>query len=84
MQPILPEGTPAPRRNGHHAALLSTEATDDARHLSPKSLQPDVAYGAAVVDGAQNPDEAKRFIDASSHGEGAAALNQAGFKPPPG
>lgn len=50
----------------------------------PESLQPDVAYGAAVVDGAQNPDEAKRFIDGLLQGEGAAALKQAGFKPPPG
>ena len=50
----------------------------------PKSLQPNVAYGASVVDGAQNPDEAKRFIDGLLHGKGAAALKQAGFKPPPG
>jgi molybdate transport system substrate-binding protein len=50
----------------------------------PRSLQPDVAYGAAVVDGASNPDEAKRFIDGLLHGQGAAALEQAGFKPPPG
>ena len=39
---------------------------------------------AAVVNGAQNPDEAKRFIDGLLHGKGAAALKQAGFKPPPG
>jgi len=65
-----------------------TDVTAANRELDavklPKSLQPDVAYGAAVVDGAQNPDEAKRFIDGLLDGKGAAALKQAGFKPPPG
>jgi molybdate transport system substrate-binding protein len=50
----------------------------------PLSLQPDVAYEAAVVDGSPNPDEARRFIDGLLHGKGAATLEQAGFKPPPG
>lgn len=50
----------------------------------PASLQPDVAYGAAVVVGAKNPDGAQSFIDGLLHGDGASALRQAGFKPPPG
>jgi molybdate transport system substrate-binding protein len=46
-------------------------------------LQPDVAYGAAVVTGAHNPDGARGFIDGLLAGDGARALKQAGFKPPP-
>jgi molybdate transport system substrate-binding protein len=49
----------------------------------PKDLQPDVAYGAAVVDGAANPDGAQTFIDGLVTGQGAAALKDAGFGPPP-
>jgi molybdate transport system substrate-binding protein len=50
----------------------------------PAALRPDVAYGAAVVVGAGNPDGAREFIDALLTGDGASALKQAGFKPPPG
>ncbi len=50
----------------------------------PAELQPDVAYGAAVVTGAKNPDGARRFIDGLLSGDGSAALREAGFKPPPG
>jgi molybdate transport system substrate-binding protein len=49
----------------------------------PAMLQPDVAYGAAVVTGADNPDGARKFIDGLLAGDGARALKQAGFKPPP-
>jgi molybdate transport system substrate-binding protein len=49
----------------------------------PARLQPDVAYGAAVVVGAQHPAEAREFIDGLLHGPGADALEEAGFKPPP-
>src|SRR6185312_1127364 len=40
----------------------------------PKDLQPDVAYGAAVVKGAANPEGAQDFIDGLTQGEGAQAL----------
>ncbi|MGE5858502.1 MAG: molybdate ABC transporter substrate-binding protein [Solirubrobacterales bacterium] len=50
----------------------------------PAELQPDVAYGAAVVTGAKNPDGARGFIDGLLSGDGSAALREAGFKPPPG
>ena len=50
----------------------------------PKDLQPDVAYGAAVVKGAANPEGAQDFIDGLTVGEGAQALKDAGFGPPPG
>ncbi|MET0957691.1 MAG: molybdate ABC transporter substrate-binding protein [Solirubrobacterales bacterium] len=49
----------------------------------PADLQPDVAYGVAVVDGAENPEGAQSFIDGLLEGEGADALADAGFKPPP-
>ncbi len=49
----------------------------------PADLQPDVAYGAAVVEGAENPDGARAFIDGLLDGKGAAALEQTGFGPPP-
>ena len=50
----------------------------------PAALRPDVAYGAAVVVGAGSPDGAREFIDGLLDGDGASALKQAGFKPPPG
>lgn len=49
----------------------------------PESLQPTVAYGAAVVKGAKNADEAKTFIDGLVDGEGRKQLDAAGFLPPP-
>ena len=49
----------------------------------PASLQPTVAYGAAVVKGAKNPDAAKTFVDGLVHGDGRKALDAAGFLPPP-
>ena len=50
----------------------------------PAELQPDVEYGAAVVTGAKNAEEARRFIDGLLTEDGATALRGAGFKPPPG
>ena len=50
----------------------------------PSPLQPHVAYAAAVVVGANNPDGAREFIDGLLDGDGALALEEAGFKPPPG
>jgi molybdate transport system substrate-binding protein len=49
----------------------------------PADLQPDVAYGAAVVTDANNPEGAQQFIDGLRHGDGADALKAAGFGPPP-
>ena len=50
----------------------------------PAELQPNVEYGAAVVTGANNPEGARKFIDGLLNGDGATALKEAGFKPPPG
>ena len=49
----------------------------------PRRLQPDVAYAAAVVAGAEDPAQAERFLDGLIHGKGAADLRRAGFLPPP-
>lgn len=66
--------------------VTDVTATDGAlRAIAlPPQLEPDVAYGAAVVTGAENAGGAKTFIDGLLHGDGAAALQNAGFKPPPG
>jgi molybdate transport system substrate-binding protein len=49
----------------------------------PRSLQPHVAYAAAVVAGAREPALARRFVEGLLTGEGAAALQAAGFTGPP-
>ena len=47
------------------------------------ALQPRVAYGAGVVDGAPQPEAARRYLDGLTGGACAAALRDAGFGPPP-
>jgi molybdate transport system substrate-binding protein len=49
----------------------------------PESLQPQVAYGVAVVKGAKHPRQAREFINGLLHGAGQQALHAAGFEPPP-
>jgi molybdate transport system substrate-binding protein len=49
----------------------------------PAELQPNVAYGVAVVKGAKHPEQAKKFIAGLLDGAGADALKDAGFEPPP-
>jgi molybdate transport system substrate-binding protein len=50
----------------------------------PASLQPQVAYGVAVVKGAKHPDQARAFVDGLLKGQGRKQLAAAGFMPPPG
>jgi molybdate transport system substrate-binding protein len=50
----------------------------------PNALQPQVAYGVAVVKGARHPEEARAFIDGLLGGAGREELRKAGFEPPPG
>jgi molybdate transport system substrate-binding protein len=50
----------------------------------PADLEPQVAYGVAVVKGAKHPQQAQRFIDGLLKGAGREALDSAGFLPPPG
>jgi molybdate transport system substrate-binding protein len=49
----------------------------------PAALQPQVAYGVAVVTGAPHARAARRFVAGLLRGGGAAALRAAGFEPPP-
>jgi molybdate transport system substrate-binding protein len=49
----------------------------------PARLQPEVAYGAAVVKGSKHAAIARRYIDGLVSGKGQQALRTAGFLPPP-
>jgi molybdate transport system substrate-binding protein len=49
----------------------------------PEDLQPQVAYGVAVVKGSRHPEQAKAFVDGLVSGDGRKALDDAGFLPPP-
>jgi molybdate transport system substrate-binding protein len=49
----------------------------------PADLQPQVAYGVAVVKGAKHPEQAKAFVDGLINGDGRKRLDAAGFLPPP-
>jgi molybdate transport system substrate-binding protein len=50
----------------------------------PAALQPEVAYGVAIVKGAPHRAAALRFVAGLVQGAGADALKAAGFAPPPG
>jgi molybdate transport system substrate-binding protein len=62
--------------------VVATDGKVKAIEL-PKSLQPSVEYGVAVVKGAKEPEAAQAFIDGLTDGAGAKALDDAGFEPPP-
>ena len=49
----------------------------------PPSLQPDVAYAAAVIESSDDKAAAREFLDGLIDGEGAEDLRRAGFLPPP-
>lgn len=49
----------------------------------PERLQPQVAYAATVVRGGSNPAVARQFVDGLRSGDGARALEEAGFGPAP-
>jgi len=64
--------------------ITDVEATDgrlEAIEL-PEKLQPDVAYGVAIVKGSKNAGAAREFVDGLLNGDGAAVLREAGFEPP--
>jgi molybdate transport system substrate-binding protein len=61
-----------------------TDLTGDLTGIElPPDLQPTVAYGAGVVDGAKQPDLAQQYLDGLSEGPCADALKDEGFGPPP-
>jgi molybdate transport system substrate-binding protein len=49
----------------------------------PAELQPTVTYGAGVVDGAEQPERAQRYVLGLVEGPCADALEEAGFGPAP-
>ena len=49
----------------------------------PPELEPEATYGAGVVEGAREPEEAQAFVDGLADGPCADALREAGFGPPP-
>ena len=49
----------------------------------PDRLQPEIAYGAGVVDGSERPEDARAFVAGLRSGPCAAALRAAGFGRPP-
>ena len=49
----------------------------------PAALQPNVAYGIAVVRGTPNAENARAFVSGLLHGFGQGELLKAGFLPPP-
>jgi molybdate transport system substrate-binding protein len=49
----------------------------------PPDLQPTVAYGAGVVEGAEQPGPAQQYLDGLTEGACADALREEGFGPPP-
>ena len=51
--------------------------------LLPSGLRPEVAYAAAVVEGAPHRAQARRFIAGLLHGRGLRAMRAAGFELPP-
>jgi molybdate transport system substrate-binding protein len=65
--------------------VSDVRATDGALKAIelPARLQPDVAYGVAVVKGAKEPEAARAFVAGLLEGAGAQALKDAGFEPPP-
>ncbi len=66
--------------------MTDVVATDGALKAVdlPPSLEPDVAYAVAVVVDAPNPIGARQFVEGLLAGDGADALEAAGFGPPPG
>lgn len=49
----------------------------------PAGLQPQVAYGVAVLKGTAHPQQARAFVEGLLQGQGRADLLAAGFLPPP-
>jgi len=62
--------------------VAATSGKADALQL-PSGLQPQVAYGVAVVTGAKHPAQAQAFIAGLLRGPGHQDLRKAGFLAPP-
>jgi molybdate transport system substrate-binding protein len=66
----------------YRSDVKATKGKLDAHQLAAR-LQPEVAYGAGVVKGAEQPVEARRYVNGLRSGACANALRKAGFGPPP-
>jgi molybdate transport system substrate-binding protein len=65
--------------------VYRTDLVDGLEAITlPTHLQPRVAYGAGVVQGAAQPELARRYLDGLTRGACAEALREAGFGAPPG
>jgi molybdate transport system substrate-binding protein len=63
--------------------VYRTDLVDGLKAVTlPQDLQPVVEYGAGVVNGAENPDAAKQYLDGLTSGTCADALRSAGFGAP--
>ena len=61
-----------------------TDVTDGVTGVElPPDLRPTVAYGAGVVDGADQPELAQQYLDGLTDGPCADALREEGFGSPP-
>jgi molybdate transport system substrate-binding protein len=64
--------------------VYRTDIVDGLEAIAlPEDLQPTVAYGAGVVEGAEQPELAQRYLDGLTDGACADVLRAAGFGPPP-
>lgn len=67
------------------AFVYRTDLVDGLAAITlPAHLQVEVAYGAGVVDGAEQPEVARRYLDGLVDGTCAGALREARFGDPPG
>lgn len=66
--------------------LYATDVTAAGGQLRaidlPQNLEPDIAYGVAVVSGTSHPAAARTFVAGLLHGAGRATLLRDGFLPP--
>ena len=64
--------------------VYKTDIVDGVKAVAlPEALQPRVAYGAGVVEGAKQAGLAQRYLDGLTDGACADALRDARFGPPP-
>jgi molybdate transport system substrate-binding protein len=64
--------------------VYTTDIVEGLKAIAlPETLQPSVAYGAGVVEAAEQADLAQRYLDGLTDGPCADALRDAGFGPPP-
>lgn len=66
-----------------YATDVNASGGDLTAHELPKELEPEVTHAAGVVDEAEQPELARRFVEGLIRGDCADALREAGFGPAP-